>query len=220
MVAGPLALWGSYIGALERRPLKTKCSTSCLMFLVAQIISQCIKSGKITSIRKLFDFWVWGLGVPIGSHHWQNWLARHGPQNMAVKIPFDHISYRAPILMVFLVYTKLVEGLSLKKSWEWVKQNQWHAQSKAAMLWPTVNAINYLWVPLPLRVLYQNVVLFFWIIYLAVSDSRKAEPIQKAVENHDSSHGHPPSNSAGPLRTAAVLATVYSMHGCFFFLPQ
>ncbi|CAK0901785.1 unnamed protein product [Prorocentrum cordatum] len=167
MVSGPVELWSLYLRRLERRPVPTKCCTSFWMFLVSQLLAQCIADGRVTSFRRMFDFCFWGSIIPIGSHRWQNFLAAHGPTNMLVKIPFDHVMYRTPILVVFHIYIKLMQNMSFGQALKWTLQNNPKVQITSAKLWPVANIANYLFVPLPLRVLYQNVVLFFWVLYLS-----------------------------------------------------
>lgn len=209
------------------------------MFALAQVLSQYLKTGCLTSARKVLDFFIWGLIIPVGSHSWQNFLAIHGPSNMFVKIPFDHLLYRTPILAVFNVFCKLMEDKSLEESFKWTLQNNLSLQKVSAKLWPTVNIINYLFVPLPLRVLYQNVVLFFWCLYLALQDAKKADnstekPLAASasmrstasevpMSKRSSVFGIPSkeSNAAGPLKTATVSAATAVIHVIYSkALPQ
>jgi protein Mpv17 len=145
------------------------------MFTVGQILSQVITKGELNSARKVADYLFWGTINPIAAHSWQNFLAKKGPGNFFVKIVFDHFSYRACMLVVFHFYCKLQEGCSISKSLEWIRSNSLPLHVTAFKLWPTVNIINYYMVPLKFRVLYANVVLFFWVLYLAITDSIVSE---------------------------------------------
>jgi len=134
--------------------------------------------------KKLRDFALWGLLMPVAAHHWQNFMAFRGPTRMWIKIPFDHIAYRVPIMFVFSIYIKLMEGSSLKESYDFAIRTNPSLQVTSAKLWPIANTLNFTVIRLPLRVLWQNVVLYFWTLYLAfrmradqkrVADSESAE---------------------------------------------
>eukprot|EP00747_Dinoflagellata_sp_TGD_P167143 gnl/TRDRNA2_/TRDRNA2_191069_c0_seq1.p1 gnl/TRDRNA2_/TRDRNA2_191069_c0~~gnl/TRDRNA2_/TRDRNA2_191069_c0_seq1.p1 ORF type:complete len:221 (-),score=25.36 gnl/TRDRNA2_/TRDRNA2_191069_c0_seq1:296-958(-) len=165
---GVVALWGSYLRLLDRKPLRTNCTTSCFLFMLSQVLSQMLAKGCIVSGKKVRDFGIWGLLMPLAARNWQDFMAFRGPKNMFVKIAFDHVCYRIPIMVVFNIYNRLMEGGSLSEAWVHVKKTEPGIQWVALKLWPTVNLVNFTVVPLPLRVLYQNVVLLFWAIYLAV----------------------------------------------------
>lgn len=216
MAAGPKALWNSYLSAIEKRPYRTKCTTSAVMFGAAQLLSQYLKDGKIESVRKILDFLLWGGIVPISAHNWQNFLARFGPQNMFIKIPFDHVSYRATVLVAFQFYCKIMENKSIGESIEWLRLYSWPTQKVAAKLWPTMNIFNYLFVPLPLRVLYQNVVLFFWVLYLAIVESRA----NAAKKDSSKTQAAKPVPAAGLLKSVLALAASTCVHTTFMALPQ
>lgn len=222
-MGGPLVLWKAYLRQNERRPIRTKCITSGCIFILCQVIAQYIKDRKLTSARKVLDYLIWGSVLPLGSHSWQNFIAKHGPQSIFLKIPFDHICYRASVLPIFQIYCKVMEGKSLTSSLQWTKENIVAAEIVAAKLWPAANIFNYTMVPLELRVLYQNFVIFFFVLYLAMLD-KKASSGKKGTALNDSSNSAVASPAAsagaGPLKSllAAVAATL--IHSSLTLLPD
>eukprot|EP00747_Dinoflagellata_sp_TGD_P181184 gnl/TRDRNA2_/TRDRNA2_34813_c0_seq1.p1 gnl/TRDRNA2_/TRDRNA2_34813_c0~~gnl/TRDRNA2_/TRDRNA2_34813_c0_seq1.p1 ORF type:complete len:188 (-),score=28.21 gnl/TRDRNA2_/TRDRNA2_34813_c0_seq1:67-630(-) len=167
-MSGIVALWADYNNALIRVPIRTKCITSFFCFLVSQILSQLLQKGRIASLEKIRDFAIWGFFLPVPAHHWQNFMAFQVPSSLFVKIPINHICWRMPILFVFGVYNKLMEGSSLSESWVHTVKTNPPLQVTMLKIWPLMNAINFTVVPLRLRVLFENVVLFFWALYLAL----------------------------------------------------
>merc|ERR1719326_2663082 len=103
-----LPVWGAYLRMLDRAPVRTKCITSCILFVLSQLCSQYITLNRIANKGKVRDFGIWGLLMPVAAHHWQNFMVYRGPQRMFIKIPFDHICYRVPIMFVFSIYMKLM----------------------------------------------------------------------------------------------------------------
>eukprot|EP00747_Dinoflagellata_sp_TGD_P021096 gnl/TRDRNA2_/TRDRNA2_128268_c0_seq1.p1 gnl/TRDRNA2_/TRDRNA2_128268_c0~~gnl/TRDRNA2_/TRDRNA2_128268_c0_seq1.p1 ORF type:complete len:209 (+),score=28.67 gnl/TRDRNA2_/TRDRNA2_128268_c0_seq1:66-629(+) len=184
---GALQLWADYNHALVRVPIRTKCITSCVCFVVSQGLSQLLQQGYVASIKKIFDFGLWGALMPFAAHYWQDFMAFRGPANVFAKIPIDQVLYRMPIMFVFSIYVQLMEGKTFADSWAITLRTNPGLQVTALKLWPAVNVLNFTVVPLRLRVLYQNTVLFFWALYLAIRFSREkkaaeAEKLKDAVK--------------------------------------
>jgi hypothetical protein len=160
-------IWGTYVRLLSQQPVRTKCITSGIIFIISQAISQLLQFNRITSKIKVRDFGVWGTLMPVAAHYWQNAMVAYGPSSNFAKLPIDHILYRTPIMFVFSVYCKLMEGVPIREAWNFAIKTNPSIQLAALKLWPVANVINFTLIPLPLRVLWQNVVLFFWAIFLA-----------------------------------------------------
>mmetsp|Transcript_52147 Transcript_52147/g.91650 ORF Transcript_52147/g.91650 Transcript_52147/m.91650 type:complete len:209 (-) Transcript_52147:104-730(-) len=182
LLGSNIPVWGAYLRLLSRMPVRTKCVTSAIIFILSQICSQLLTQSIIASPKKVRDFGIWGLLMPVAAHHWQNAMVQYGPANHFAKLPIDHLVYRIPIMFVFSVYCKFMDGAGLQEAWQYALKTNPSIQVTALKLWPAANIINFTVVPLPLRVLWQNVVLFFWAMYLAVrlrSDAAKQSQEQQ-----------------------------------------
>jgi len=180
-----LPLWGAYVKLLSKQPVKTKCITSGIIFVLSQAISQLLQSNCITSKTKVRDFGIWGTLMPIAAHHWQNAMVVYGPSSNFAKLPIDHLLYRIPIMLAFSLYCKLMEGVSVREAWKFTVKTNPSIQIAALKLWPLANLINFTVMPLPLRVLWQNVVLFFWAIFLATRLRRDNLRQKQAIEQSE-----------------------------------
>lgn len=170
-----LPIWGAYLRALAREPVRTKCITSFLMLTLTQVHSQMIRIGRIDEINKVRDFGLWGLCLPLAMHPYQNLIAKHGPQNLLLKLVVDHISWRIPFVFLFGMYNKLMEGSSLQDAWAHCLRTQPGIQRTSLKLWPVLSIPHFTIVPVSLRVLYQNICIYFWTLYLATRMRRENE---------------------------------------------
>ena len=191
-----------YMRLLESNPLMTKCVTSSILLGYANFQSQKIqKVSKInwddvrmfgTRSRSRITFAtheienhtftththtqtaIWGPIVSSLNHFWQQILVKYGPASFFRKIAVDHICWKIPILFVFFAYTDMYKGKSfreaLKKAWNLSASS---VQLTSLKVWPAVQTINFYFVPLSLRVLYMNVSLVFWTIFLAIFMRKK-----------------------------------------------
>lgn len=210
---GSLPIWGAYLRLLARAPVRSKCITSAVIFAISQLTAKYLSDGtlKNLNLKKLRDFILWGLCMPIAAHHWQNFMAFHGPQRMWIKIPFDHVAYRIPIMFVFSNYIKLMEGCSFKESWDYALKTNPSLQITSLKLWPAANMLNFAVVPLPLRVLWQNIVLYFWTLYLAFrlrADQKKVEDAASATEKQKQTVPQPETDSAAEKSEKGRVRTV------------
>merc|ERR1712196_408290 len=100
-------------------------------------------------------------------HPWQNIIAQHGPKNPWIKVLVDHIMWRVPFVFLFVLYSKVMEGTPFRDAWAHCIKTQPSLQWTSLKVWPLLNVPNFTVVPLSLRVLYQNVCIYFWTVYLA-----------------------------------------------------
>jgi hypothetical protein len=118
---------------------------------------------------------IWGPIVSSLNHYWQQILAKHGPSSFLKKIAVDHLCWKIPILFVFFAYTRIYKGksvgMSVQEAWNLSASN---VQITSLKVWPAVQTINFYFIPLNLRVLYMNVSLVFWTIYLAIFMRKKS----------------------------------------------
>mmetsp|Transcript_60081 Transcript_60081/g.159808 ORF Transcript_60081/g.159808 Transcript_60081/m.159808 type:complete len:181 (-) Transcript_60081:118-660(-) len=176
-------LWEEYLSLLQRRPLPTKCVSSSFLLVSSQICSQLLLHSKVSNVNKLRDWSLWGFVLATYSHYWNNFLALHGPSSLFLKVPLDQIFNRGPNTFAFSLYSKVMEGSSIKDSWDYTVKTNGALQVASLKLWPLATLINLKFVPLHLRVLFMNFVIFFWGIYLATKMKKQQEAEKKALES-------------------------------------
>lgn len=149
---------------------------------VGSIIGQLLQRGKVDNWREVKGFWLWGLGLGPAAHVWNNILQHWTDKyrwNLAVKLLVDHICWKECIIYIFCWYSQLlVNKKPISEIQTWLRQNFWNFPSgllvSSLYVWIPVQVVNLYWVPLPFRVLYMNVSVMIWTVYLAAKLNRKA----------------------------------------------
>lgn len=176
-----IPVWGAYLQALSKNPLRVKMTTSMIMFTMTQILSQLISKGAIVNKHLVGSWTLWGIPSTYLAHHFNNWMQRvHGHRTLIVKVGMDHILYRLFIMWFFTLWNKIWflggGNCGFLETWTETWKAQPGLQKTSAKLWPTLMILNYSVVPLPLRVLYLNVCQFHWALYLAFLLKKKSVP--------------------------------------------
>ena len=175
-----IPIWGSYLRALRARPILVKALTSSVAMTTAEYISQ--KMAGIEDQKRINTFIMWGMFLGIPNHFWQQIIATYGPDplksiwNFLATLAIDHICWKIPILYIFVTYVtyrQSSKNSTLSDAWEESKRINPPIQKAAVLVWPTAQILNFLIIPLPLRTLYMNVTLLFWMILLIQLTKRK-----------------------------------------------
>mmetsp|Transcript_43649 Transcript_43649/g.100705 ORF Transcript_43649/g.100705 Transcript_43649/m.100705 type:complete len:193 (+) Transcript_43649:56-634(+) len=163
-----IPIWGSYLRQLQQRPTRTKLLTSVWVMSVAHLTGQLVQRGKVTDTKSIRIWGLWGL-LLASFHTWyQPMMAKHGPKSTVLKIMLDHVIHKVPILYLFATYDQLMRGASWLAAWKHSVAVNATVQLASLKVWPLIQILNFTVMPLPLRVLYQNVALFVWVVYLSI----------------------------------------------------
>mmetsp|Transcript_63300 Transcript_63300/g.147428 ORF Transcript_63300/g.147428 Transcript_63300/m.147428 type:complete len:150 (+) Transcript_63300:204-653(+) len=143
-------------------------STSVLVMGASQFASQQLASGRVHDRRGVAIWTLWGLILGFMNDQWQALIARYGPKQLALKLAVDHALWKVPVLYTFVAYDRLCRGATPGHAWKQSIVAGSALQWKALQVFPIIQILNFTVVPLQLRVLYMNVTLFGWCIYLAL----------------------------------------------------
>ncbi|BDA42748.1 Peroxisomal membrane protein PMP22 [Coccomyxa sp. Obi] len=175
--------WDRYLRRLEKNPLQTKALTSSVIAGFSDVVAQRMIWKGPLNWRRTAALAVFGL-VWSGpaNHYWQAFLERvfRGKRDAATlckKVLLDQLTYGPFNNILFMSYIALiVEG----RSWEFTQAKLFRdfagIQKNGWRLWPLASLINYAYVPLRLRVLFVNVVAFFWSTFMILR-SRTSMPL-------------------------------------------
>lgn len=168
-----IPIWGAYLRALQKDPIKVKVITASIIMGSSQASSQVVTHGTVNNKQLLLAWAIWAMPSSAGSHFFNNWMMKHHANKpLIVKLALDHLLYRIAIMFVFTYYNKIwlagATNLGFADAWRETLKVQPGMQKTSAKLWPTLMTLNYMVVPLPLRVLYLNCCQFCWGLYLAL----------------------------------------------------
>ncbi|KAG2373958.1 hypothetical protein C9374_011623 [Naegleria lovaniensis] len=169
-------------------PLLVKSLTASLISFLATVVSQkAIKGMPKVNWNNVLNFTITG-GVCAGfSHYWYILLDKIMEQLKMIKIVrpivcnrtlekfaiiptlIDQAFYAPFINVVFIAVLAFLEtrSFSVEKALMNVKRDFWTTLTRGYMLWPVATIVVLSAVPSELRVLFFNIIGFFWSCYLA-----------------------------------------------------
>ncbi|KAI1724375.1 mpv17 / PMP22 family domain-containing protein [Ditylenchus destructor] len=83
------------------------------------------------------------------------------------KLAVDQIFF-APIFSASIIYNlRLMEGYSIKESWEKLVIDYWDIYKRSIQYWPCMQLINFYVIPLQFRVIFTQVAALIWNVFLS-----------------------------------------------------
>ncbi|MCA8924935.1 MAG: Mpv17/PMP22 family protein [Planctomycetes bacterium] len=150
-------LWGRYLQALERNPVRTKALTSAGIGGAGDLIAQATDDVEGIDLQRTAFIAGFGLvyGGPVG-HYWFNAVDKivpgGGAKAMLAKVLLDQ-GIMAPVgTGVFFTSRGVIqEGKSLEEAWRSAKDDTINVVPKGWLFWAPFHAANFSKVPLNLR---------------------------------------------------------------------
>ncbi|WOL19294.1 hypothetical protein Cni_G28092 [Canna indica] len=167
------AAWQRYLLQLQAHPLRTKAMTSAVLAGCSDAIAQKISGIKKLQFRRMFLLMLYGFcyGGPFG-HFFHKVMekifkGKQGKKTIAKKVLVEQLTVSPWNNMLFMLYYGLVlEGRPFSLVRRKLKNDYPSIQLTAWKFWPIVGWINYQYMPLQLRVLFQSFVASCWAIFL------------------------------------------------------
>jgi peroxisomal membrane protein 2 len=174
-----------YLELLNKFPISTKMLTSAFVQFCGSIVAQkfVLKVKKI-DWHSVFKFTCTGALCSPLSHFWyqthdsimktldpilQIIQKQYGiPLGQMVSLGLDQLVFAPFLNCVFMAYLAIFDGEPKNISHN-IKRDLWPTLKKSWMVWPFASYVNLNYVPSQLRVLFANMVGFFWSIYLSYS---------------------------------------------------
>ncbi|XP_053558188.1 peroxisomal membrane protein 2 [Bombina bombina] len=173
-----LLLIRSYLQLLKSRPLLTKAVTSGILSalgnLQAQAISKRRKGQKSSSVDLIGPLRYAAYGFlftgPL-SHFFYLYLEQLIPSSLPLsglrRLLLDRLIFAPAFLLLFFTVMNILEGKDLATLRQKLKDGYWRALKMNWKVWTPFQFINVTYIPVQFRVLFANVVAFFWYTYLA-----------------------------------------------------
>jgi len=198
-------LYRAYEAAAITRPLITKSATSGVAYLLGDTIAQRRSAaGGPLSRGRLTRATIAG-AVSHGPqlHYWTVFLERSGLPLLG-KIALDQTFFALYINAAFCVLTEALQRRPLRDTLAKVRAAARPCLVAGWRFWPLAHALTYSVVPLPLRVLWVDVLEIAWVAILstAVASSQPQSPCDF------SSCDLPPEAEVGALRDSVDVPTV------------
>ena len=176
--AGPAELWSGYLAALEADPLPVKMATAACVIGAGDATAQLIQNErkKLPDAARVARWAFFGLVLQAPWNHvWQNILEGALPATASpwTAVTFEKVALdqglQAPAFtaLVFIFFAVL-EGSGFRGGVAACEKDLGPTILKNWLVFVPATFINLGFVPLELRVLFINVVFFFWVIFLSL----------------------------------------------------
>lgn len=168
--------WTAYNEALEANPLLVKSVTASVILGAADLAGQALEQKEAVDLARTARFAIFGLVLQAPwNHFYYNILDGAIPPTpepwtptTGIKVVIDQF-VQAPIFTVLIfAFLGLLEGKSTEAIKKQLDDDYVDTMLANWKLWLPATVINIAFVPPLLRVLYLNVVFFFWSIFLSL----------------------------------------------------
>ncbi|KAJ8498664.1 hypothetical protein OPV22_009216 [Ensete ventricosum] len=174
--------WQRYLQQLQAHPLRTKAITSGVLAGCSDAIAQYISGIKKLQLRRLLLIALYGFlhSGPFG-HFFHKLMekifeGKKGKGTVAKKVLLEQLTASPWNNILFMAYYGLVvEGRSFSLVRRKIRNDYPSVQLTAWKFWPVVGWINYQYMPLQLRVLFQSFVASCWAVFLNLKAAAKRE---------------------------------------------
>ncbi|XP_072271361.1 peroxisomal membrane protein 2 [Pyxicephalus adspersus] len=173
----------TYLQLLHSRPVLTKSLTSGILSALGNLLSQKIEQRRKTKsttenvdLVALLRFAAYGLFFtgPL-SHYFYLFLEQGVPSSTPMaglrRLLLERLIIAPAFLFLFFIVMNFLEGKNLNSLNRKLKDSYWSALVMNWKVWTPFQFINVNYIPVQFRVLFANLVAFFWYAYL--SSTRK-----------------------------------------------
>lgn len=177
-----------YQKALMRRPVITKMATGGTLAFSSDLVAQSVESDrwdrKRSTVLTLFGFGYMGLF----QHYVFGYYARRWPIDAAKHFTTNakpvicttavHMLITYPFIYFpcFIVVTDtLARGKSISQAWDHIVEVWWRLYKPGFLVWTPVMAVQFLFIPLPLQILWITSFSFAWTTFMSLSLFKKTE---------------------------------------------
>ncbi|BFZ18550.1 hypothetical protein BsWGS_21589 [Bradybaena similaris] len=166
-----------YMRLLQDRPVVTKSSTNAVVAGLGNIISQILAPDQTTAgkinWRSVFAYTTFGFFVngPL-IHHFYIFLEKTFPRDKSgaalKRVLFDRLIFAPPMLLIFLYYASIIEGVGNKGAVKRIKDTYWMILRLNWTVWSIIQYVNMNYIPLKYRTLFGNFFALIWMIFISI----------------------------------------------------
>ncbi|XP_008333767.1 peroxisomal membrane protein 2 [Cynoglossus semilaevis] len=170
-----------YLLLLKKYPILTKSVTSAIISALGNLLSQFVEARKKAknevSISEIdaaaaARFAIYGLIItgPVSHYFYQLmevWMPTTDPYCIVKRLLLDRLFFAPGFLLIFYFVMNVLEAKGWKDFEQKMRQSYLTALKMNWKVWTPFQFINVNFVPVQFRVLFANMVAFFWYAYLA-----------------------------------------------------
>lgn len=202
---GAEAMWRCYRAALSRQPLLTQAATSASLMAASDALCQAVESprrwqapelhtARLEEPRPGYDWQRSARMAAVGllycgpvAHAWYLLLERivpvkSGLGSLACKMALDATLYSPVSIVGYVALKSKLEGNDIGGVASDVQSKWWTALLASWSFWPVANIFNFAFVPVQLRVLYNNTLSLGWNAILWNLTSQQRESVEAPLQ--------------------------------------
>lgn len=175
------SLLQQYLILLKKYPILTKSVTSAILSALGNLLSQTLEARKKArhgAATKEIDragaarYAIFGLLFtgPLSHYFYQLmevWMPTTDPYCLVKRLLLDRLFFAPAFLLLFYFVMTVLEAKGWSDFERKMKSSYWTALKMNWKVWTPFQFINVNFVPVQFRVLFANVIAFFWYAYLA-----------------------------------------------------
>ncbi|KAG5452155.1 Mpv17-like protein [Clonorchis sinensis] len=173
-----IVAWRSYVYLLKRKPLIAHSLSTGILMTSADALSQ-----KMVEKNKRLDFYRNKNFLLVGTFYlgpclsvWYRFIAKfftgHPTVKVAKLVCADQLIFTPPLLFGVLSLLTLLRHRSVDMWKRQISENYGNVLLMNYKIWPFAQVVNFVFIPLPFRVLFINTIAVFWNIYVAYTTQR------------------------------------------------
>lgn len=176
-----IRLLQQYLLLLKKYPVLTKSVTSGILSALGNLLSQTLEARKKAKhghpcneidAAGAARYAVYGLLItgPVSHYFYQLmelWIPSTDPYCIVKRLLLDRLFFAPGFLLIFFSVMNILEAKGWADFERKVKRTYWTALKMNWKVWTPFQFINVNFVPVQFRVLFANMVAFFWYAYLA-----------------------------------------------------
>ncbi|XP_075875611.1 peroxisomal membrane protein 2 [Nelusetta ayraudi] len=176
-----IRLLQQYLLLLKKYPILTKSVTSGILSALGNLLSQTLEARKKAKHGNPCNeidaagaarYAVYGLLItgPVSHYFYQLmelWIPSTDPYCIVKRLLLDRLFFAPGFLLLFFCVMNILEAKGWADFERKVKRTYWTALKMNWKVWTPFQFINVNFVPVQFRVLFANMVAFFWYAYLA-----------------------------------------------------
>jgi hypothetical protein len=190
----PSLLLMFYSQLLAKKPIKTKAITAAVINVIGNVVNQTVfekklRGGGSLDIYRASTFGLYASVLSFIIHHWYLFLDSKSltRNHVWVRLLVDQLFFSPFITAFFFAFMEVMAYIRetvtstserapqplADRIAKRLSQSYINTQQMCWRIWPLAQLINFRYVPAPYRVLFGNLVGFFWGIYLSYVNSQQ-----------------------------------------------
>ena len=174
-------MFSRYNHFMNKYPIFTQSITAGMLCSLGDIVAQQgLEKVETHNLSRTSRFFIFG-SVFVGPiiSQWYKFLNKHinTPsmiKNLVTRVALDQLIFAPNSIILFFFVTGTLEGNSFKQTYDKLEKEYWNVLKANWTLWPTVQILNFQFIPLHYQSVLVNSISVGWNAYLSRANQRSS----------------------------------------------